>query len=176
MNCPRVSDKPEKNCFEVTTTTTTNNLEWVTGQTRNILSLIIIIAFKALYIPHYYRAQCASQTFTNTGHGECFVKRAAASLNTPTFLPYPAPINPRENKQTNKQTSTKYYGIMKMRITKLMMSWWSTLAWDYWTETLTTLTLAIIKGFSRPGDCGTCCVGQVTGATTSKTHPWSGWS
>ena len=48
--------------------------------------------------------------------------------------------------------------------------------WDYLTGPQTTLTVTIIPVLTRPGNCGTCSVGQVIRATPSKTHPLSGWS
>ena len=35
----------------------------------------------------------------------------------------------------------------------------------------TTLTVIIIQVLTRPGNCGTCSVGQVIRATLLKTHP-----
>ena len=35
----------------------------------------------------------------------------------------------------------------------------------------TMLTVTIIPVLTRPGNCGTCSVGQVIRATPSKTHP-----
>ena len=48
--------------------------------------------------------------------------------------------------------------------------------WDYLTGPQPTLTVIIIPVLTRPGNCGTCSVGQVIRATPSKTHPWSGWN
>ena len=36
---------------------------------------------------------------------------------------------------------------------------------------LVTLTVTIIPVLTRPGNCGTCSVGQIIRATPSKTHP-----
>ena len=38
----------------------------------------------------------------------------------------------------------------------------------------TMLPVIIIPVLTRPGNCGTCSVGQVIRATLSKMHPWSG--
>ena len=57
-----------------------------------------------------------------------------------------------------------------------MMLWKSILVWDYLTGLQTTITVIIILVLTRPGNCGTCGVGQVIRATLSKMHPWSGWS
>ena len=48
--------------------------------------------------------------------------------------------------------------------------------WDYLTGPQTMLTVTIIPVLTRPGNCGTCSVGQVIRATPSKTHLLSGWS
>jgi len=57
-----------------------------------------------------------------------------------------------------------------------MLLWRSISFWNYLTGLQTTLTVIIILVLPRPGECGTCSVGQVIRATFSKTHPWSGWS
>ena len=48
--------------------------------------------------------------------------------------------------------------------------------WDYLTGPQTMLTVIIIPLLTRPGNCGTCSVGQVIRATLSNMHSWSGWS
>ena len=58
----------------------------------------------------------------------------------------------------------------------VMMLWRSILVWDYLTGPQTTLTVTIIPVLTRPGNCGTCSVGQVIRTTPSKMHPLSGWS
>ena len=52
-----------------------------------------------------------------------------------------------------------------------MMLWRFISVWDYLTGSQTMLTVIIIPVLTRPGNCGTCGLGQVIRATLSKTHP-----
>ena len=40
---------------------------------------------------------------------------------------------------------------------------------------LMTVIIILVLLLTRPGNCGTCYVGQAIRATPSKMHPWSGW-
>ena len=93
------------------------------------------------------------------------------------------------NTKTEATTTAWHEGLQKLRLFtfylccdrwgwgwELIMLWRSISIWDYLTGPQTTITVIIIPVLTRPGNCGTCSVGQVNRATLSKTHPWSGWS